>query len=125
MVAGCVVVVVDDVDDVELVSGTELVVVDEVVLVDDVEDVLVDDVDDVDDVLLVELDDVEDVDEVEDEVVVVTWHGIGAVVVALGQGASCSLPNRIAPMARSPRMSPMASTHWSPAAIWADVGGHG
>lgn len=99
---------------VELVSGSEVVVVDDVVSVVDVE-VLVDEVDEV---LLVELVELEDVEELDDEdvgvvlvVVVVTEHGIGAVVVEVGHGANVSLPKSTAPMARSPRMSPMASTH--------------
>jgi hypothetical protein len=66
---------------------------------------------------------------VDDVGVVVTFgsHGTGAVVVvpAPGQPGRVSVPYKAIPMERSPRMSPMAMTHRSPAASWAGVGGHG
>ncbi len=47
---------------------------------------------------------------------------LAPVVVDVG---SVSLPKRTVPMARSPTVSPMASTQSSPAATCAGVGGHG
>ncbi len=44
------------------------------------------------------------------------------VVVEVGR---VSVPKRMIPTARSPLMSPIASTQVAPAACWAGVGGHG
>jgi len=101
--------------------GVVVVVVDAMVVdVVEVDEVEVEDVDDV------EVDDVEDVDEVDDEDVdeVDEVQAIGAVVVVVGQFGRVSAPKRTTPMARSPAWSPMATTHESPAVIWAALGGH-
>jgi intracellular sulfur oxidation DsrE/DsrF family protein len=56
--------------------------------------------------------------------VVVVGAALVVVVVVDAEGR-VSLPNKMVPAARWPLMSPMATTHVSPAACCAAVGGHG
>jgi len=121
VVVGVDVVVVVDVE--VVVVGVDVVVVDvEVVEVVDVEVVEVVDVEVVE---VLEVDVVGVVDVVVVDVEDTGVQGVGAVVVVLGQSGRVSDPYRAAPMARSPRMSPTAMTHETPAACWAVVGGQG
>ncbi len=107
---------------VEVEVGLVVVVVVDVVVVE-VVDVVEVDVVDVD--VVEEVDDVEDVDVVAPVVVVALVVVVVppfTVVVVVGR---VSVPKRMVPTARSPAWSPMAATQVSPAACWADVGGHG
>jgi hypothetical protein len=126
-VVGCVVdVVVEVLVDVDVLVEVDVddVDVDEV----DVDDVDVDEVD-VDELVELVLDDVLlelELEELELVEPLPGSHGTGAVVVVvLLHGGRVSLPKRRAPTARSPRTSPTASTHITPAACWAGVGGQG